>query len=309
MKQTWSEAYRPKTLEGYVFKNEAQKNQIKNMIDSGALNHMILTSNSPGTGKTTLALLMLNELNVPEGDILYINASVNNGIDYIRDKVVGFSETMPYGDMKYVVLDESDFLSPSSQGALRGIMQDDVDTVRFILTCNYINKIIEPLISRCPVLTIDRLDRNEFTARVAEILLTENISFEMDILDDYVNRTFPDMRKCINNMQLNSIDGVLNLANDDLQNNNEVFMDMTALFQAGKIKEARKFISQNIAVEQYVDAYRFLYDNVELFASGDDAENEAILIIKRGLVDHGSIGDPEICLSATIVQLSMVEST
>ena len=137
-------------------------------------------------GKTTLAKVLLHELDVDWGDVLEINASVENGVDYIRDKINNFATTMPFGDFKYVLLDEADYLSPNAQAALRGVMEKYSNSCRFLLTCNFPHKIIDALHSRCQGFHIEKLDKTEFTARVAEVLVTEGVDVELDVLDMYV---------------------------------------------------------------------------------------------------------------------------
>ena len=202
MKELWTERYRPNTVDGYVFRDEAQKEQVQEWISSGAIPHLLF-SGVQGAGKTTLAKLLLNELDAHEFDIKMINASSNNGVDYIRDSVENFATVMPYGDFKYIILDEADYLSPNAQAALRGTMEKYSNSMRFILTCNYPNKIIPAIHSRCQGFHIQNLDKNEYTARMAEILLTEEVEFDLEVLDTFVKTTYPDMRKCINLCQQN----------------------------------------------------------------------------------------------------------
>jgi replication factor C small subunit len=303
MKEVWSEKYRPKTFGEYVFKNEKQKKQIQQWISAGALPHLLI-SGPAGTGKTSAAFMMLNELGVDACDLLYINASVNNGVDFVRDRIVSFSETSPYGSFKYILMDEADFLSPPAQAALRGIMQDCVGYTRFILTCNYVNRIIDPVVSRCQTMTIESLDVTEFTAKVAEILITENVHLELDVLDTYVKKTYPDMRKCINSVQMNSYDGILNVINDDINSDNDVFFEVVNYFKTKPLKEARTFLAKNVSIDRFVEMYEFLYRHLDLFASTNDEEFESLCIIRKGIVDHSNCGCPEICLSATIAQLT-----
>ena len=147
MKQLWTEVFRPKTLDQYVFRDDAQKSVVQGWVKSGSIPHLLF-SGAPGVGKTTLAKILINELNVNDYDVLEINASRENSVDTIRDKIVGFVQTMPFGDFKVVLLDEADFISPSGQAALRGVMEMYHETARFILTCNYANKIIPAIHSR-----------------------------------------------------------------------------------------------------------------------------------------------------------------
>ena len=182
MKDIWVEKYRPKTVDEYVFKDEAQKNQVKSWITDGGIPHLLF-SGSPGTGKTTLAKVLINDLGVQDADVLLINASRDNGVDLIRRKITNFSETMPWGDYKVILLDEADYISAEGQAALRGVMEQYHMSVRFILTCNYPNKIIPALQSRCQGFHITSLDTNEFTARIAEILIENNTKFELILLN------------------------------------------------------------------------------------------------------------------------------
>ena len=197
MKDIWVEKYRPKTVDEYVFKDEAQKHQVKSWVADGGIPHLLF-SGSPGTGKTTLAKVLITDLGIQDADVLLINASRDNGVDLIRRKITNFSETMPWGDYKVILLDEADYISAEGQAALRGVMEQYHASVRFILTCNYPNKIIPALQSRCQGFHITSLDTNEFTARIAEILIENQVKFELETLDSFVRATYPDLRKTIN---------------------------------------------------------------------------------------------------------------
>ena len=208
MKQLWAEKYRPRTIADYVFRDEAQREQVKSWIDSGAIPHLLF-SGAPGVGKTTLARILIHELGIDPFDVMEINASRENNVDTIRAKITGFVQTMPFGDFKIVLLDEADYITPNGQAALRGVMETYASTARFILTCNYPNRVIPALHSRCQGFHIDRIDVVEFTARMAGILVGEGVEFDLDTLDSYVKATYPDLRKCINLCQLNTVDSKL----------------------------------------------------------------------------------------------------
>lgn len=302
MNELWVEKYRPKTVEGYVFRDDHQKAQILSWIQQKSIPHLLFSGNA-GIGKTTLAKLLFNELKIQDLDILEINASRTNSVDDVRAKIVNFVQMIPFGDFKVVLLDEADYLSPNAQAALRGVMEEYHTTARFILTCNYPNKIIPALHSRCQGFHIAKVDQTEFTARMATILMTENIEFDLDTLDTFVKATYPDLRKCINTVQMNSMGGKLNTPEKGDTGETDYKLEMVELFKKGKIQEARKLICGQARPEEMDEIYRWLYDNLDIF--GDEAkQDKAVLIIKQGLVDHTLVIDPEINLAATLIRLA-----
>jgi len=182
-------------------------------------------------------------------------------------------------------------------------MEEYHTTSRFILTCNYPNRIIPALHSRCQGFHIERIDQNEFTARVAQILIEEGVTPDLDTLDTYVKATYPDLRKCINTVQMNSADGVLNKPTDGDTGEADYKIEMVELFKAGKIGQARKLVCSQVRPDEVEDIYKWMYDNIALF--GDEEKQEsAILVIKQGLVDHTLVADPEINLAATMIRLA-----
>jgi len=304
MKDLWVEKYRPTTVKGYVFRDDAQRNQVNNWIKEKTIPHLLFSGNA-GIGKTTLAKLLLNELEVNDLDILEINASRTNSVDDVRDKIVNFVQMIPFGDFKCVLLDEADYLSPSAQAALRGVMEEYHTTARFILTCNYPNRIIPALHSRCQGFHIAKIDQTEFTARVAEILIAEGVTPNIDILDTYVKATYPDLRKCINTVQMNVQDNSLLKPNEGDTGETDWKLEMVELFKAGKIQAARKLLCGAVRPEEMEEIYRWLYDNIELFGD-DEKQDTAVLTIKQGLVDHTLVADPEINLAATLIRLARI---
>ena len=304
MKELWVEKYRPKDVDGYVFRDEHQKRQVQQWIKDGTIPHLLFSGNA-GIGKTTLAKILLAQLEVNDLDILEINASRTNSVEDVRDKVVNFVQMIPFGSFKVVLLDEADYLSPNAQAALRGVMEEYHTTSRFILTCNYPNRIIPALHSRCQGFHIERIDQTEFTARVAQILIAEDVTPDLDVLDTYVKATYPDLRKCINMVQMNSVNGELVPPEKSDAGDSDYKLEMTELFKAGKISQARKLVCSQARPDEIEDIYKWLYDNITLF--GDEARQEkAILIIKKGLVDHTLVADPEINLAATMIQLQNI---
>ena len=304
MKELWVEKYRPNTIDGYVFRDAHQKEQVQRWINERTIPHLLFSGNA-GIGKTTLAKILFKELDANDLDVLEINASRTNSVEDVRDKIVNFVQMIPFGDFKIVLLDEADYLSPNAQAALRGVMEEYHTTARFILTCNYPNRIIPALHSRCQGFHIERVDVTEFTARVATILMSESVEFDLDTLDTFVKATYPDLRKCINTIQMNSLDGKLHSPEKGDTGEADYKIQMVQLFKAGKISEARKLVCSQARPEEMEEIYRWLYDNIAIFGE-EEKQNKAILIIKQGLVDHTLVIDPEINLAATLIRLAML---
>lgn len=306
MKQLWVEQYRPTQVADYVFVDQAQREQVESWIQSGTIPHLML-SGAPGTGKTTLAKLLIAQLGVDEYDVLYVNGSKEGRkIEWI-DRLIGFCQTMPFGQFKVVLIDEADYMNKDSvQPALRNLMEDYSQTVRFIMTCNYPHKIIEPLHSRLQGFHIVKTDHTEFTARVATVLVTEGVTFELDTLDSYVRATYPDMRKCLNLTQQNSTTGTLMAPGSTDKAMRDWRLDAVDLFKRGQIRQARTMMCQNASPEDAEEIFRWMYDNLDLWGSTPEQQDQAIVVIRNGLVSHNSVADVEINLSATLIELSQL---
>jgi len=305
-KELWTERYRPKTVEGYVFRDDAQKRQVQTWIKDQSIPHLLL-SGSPGIGKTTLAKLLLNEIGIEDFDLLEINASRQRGIDEVKNRITNFISMIPFGPFKVVLLDEADFLTPEAQAAMRGVMEEYSNTSRFILTCNHPNKIIPAIHSRCQQMHFASIDQTEFTARAATILVEENIEFDLDLLDTYVKATYPDLRKCINLLQQNSIEGALINPKQEDSGISDYRIEMIELFKQGKIQAARKLLCGRARPEEMEDIYRWMYTNLDLFGSTEEQKDSALLVIKQGLVDHVICADSEINLAAVLVKLARLQ--
>jgi len=307
MKQLWVEQYRPNTVDDYVFADNQQRNQVKQWIQDGSIPHLML-SGAAGTGKTTLAKLLINELGIDEYDVLYANGTKEARRMEWVDKLIGFCQTMPFGRFKVVLIDEADYMNKESvQPALRNLMEDYSQTVRFILTCNYPHKIIAPIHSRCQGFHITKTDHTEFTARVATVLVTEGVEFDLDVLDSYVKATYPDLRKCLNLVQPNSQSGTLVPPAAADKSMRDWKLECVDLFKRGQTRQARALMCQSSSPEEAEDVFRWMYDNLDLWGSTPESQDQAIVVIRNGLVNHNSVADVEINLSATLIELGQIQ--
>ena len=306
--QLWTERYRPSKIEDYVFRDKKQKDQVQQWIKDKMIPNILL-SGSQGLGKTSLIQVLMHELGIEEGDILEINASESVSVDdVIRGKILNFASTMAFGSCKVIILEEADGLSRSqaSMPALKRIMEDYSENVRFILTTNNVHKIIPPIVSRCASMHMVSLDQEEFMIRLATILAAENVEATIDILDTYVKATYPDLRKAINALQQNAIDGKLQPPAADSGSSSDVMLKMVELFKSGNITAAREYICEHADNNDYPEIYRFLYRNLNLFSTTIEGREDSILIIRDGIVRDGVCSDREINLAATLIGLGRV---
>lgn len=301
----WTEKYRPKTTDDYVFVDDRQRKTIMDWIAQGSFPNIIL-SGEAGTGKTTLAKVLINELKINEYDVLEVNASRENGVDVIREKILGFVQTIPFGEFKVVLLDEADYLTPAGQAMLRNDIEAYHSSVRFIMTCNYAHRIIPALKSRCHELYISKTDKVEFTARAATVLVNENIEFDLDVLDSYVAATYPDLRKCLNQLQINSSSGQLLPSENQISEQDAALEKITEQFKSGNILTARQSLLEYLSLNpgRIEDIYKWMYQNLNLWGDSHEKRDAAIIVIRNGLANLSFVAIPEISLAATMVELT-----
>ena len=259
----WAEKFRPKKLEDYIG-NESIIDKFRIWLQSGEIPHILLHSHSPGTGKTSAAKMLA--MNV-DADILYVNASDENSVDVMRDKIKNFSSTIGFKKWKIVILDEMDFLSAGAMAILRNLMESFSKTTRFILTCNYIEKVIDPIQSRCQVFHIQTISKKDIAKRLVYILQTENVSFDMNDVAAIVNLNYPDIRRVINMAQQHSVSGRLVLDKQSVIENDYTTKVITILKDTSSPKDKLATIRQLIA-DAKVRTFESLYR--ELFATIDD---------------------------------------
>jgi DNA polymerase III delta prime subunit len=302
----WSEFYRPKTLKDYVFHDTGLQNAVQKMLNEKSVPHLLL-SGIQGSGKTTLSLVLINELGVDPMDVLTINASDENDVETMRTKIKSFISTYAMGPFKVVRLEEADRLTPHAQDALRAMTQDYVDVARFILTCNYENKITPPLKSRMQHFRFAKPDRDAVLEYAATVLVQEHVKFTADLLDKYVSVGYPDIRKIINLVQQNTHEKRLQPLQQAGENGDYKFK-LLELIETGSWVEARLLACAEVAREEWEDVFRFLYENLHKspsFSTRDKWE-AGIVIIADHLYKHGIVADPEINAAAMFIRLDQI---
>ena len=302
----WENKYRPRTLTEYIFHDEALKASILRMLGDRTIPHLLF-SGVQGSGKTALAKVIISELEVDEMDILILNASDENSVDVMRDKIKNFIKTIAFGDFKVVLLDEADYITHSGQAILRNMMSEYSEEARFILTCNYENKIIQPIKSRCQQFRFSKGDKDQITEYIATILIKEKIKWDIDLVDKYVATGYPDVRKIVNLIQQNSNDGVLGELHSE-GNDGDYKFEILDLISGDNWAKIRKICCANISSGEWEDLYRFLYDNLYKSTKFEDQTKweNGIVTIAEYLYKHSSVADPEINAAAMFIQLQQI---
>ena len=299
MIELWVEKYRPQTLEEYVG-NETIKNKIADYLKQGSIQNLLFHGVA-GTGETTLAKLIAKNLNC---DLLYINASDERGIDTIRDKIIPFASSMSFNDVKIVILDEADYITPQAQATLRNTIESCSKTTRFIFTCNYLERIISPLQSRCQTFEITPPSKDEVIDLILEISVKEG--FKINTLPNtnnvlsIVDTHYPDIRKIVNTIQGSIVDGELKIDNNSLKNTQLGGLVVDALIRKAKLSEIRQILADSGARE-FDDLFKYIYDKSSTLFG--DKEGEAILIIAKYQYEYTFVLEKEICVAAMLNKL------
>lgn len=306
MHQMWILQYRPRTLDQYVWVDPAMRNIVEGWLAQQALPHCLFSGHH-GCGKTSLALLLLDLLEIPPEDRLILNASRDRGVEVLEEKIGEFIDAWAFNrtGLKYIYLDEADRISPTAQGMLRADMEN-FPNCRFVMTCNEPRKIIPPLHSRMQELRFPKLDQTEFTMRAADILGHENISYEPELLCEYVTRLYPDLRKMIGTLQQNSRDGVLLPITDEVESTHDFLLEVVSLFKANKFLAGRRLLIEKADPEGYLDIFRYFYRNLDLFGSTQPQQDKALLAVRDAMLQHDMASDKEINMAALIAELSLI---
>lgn len=302
--ELWVEKYRPTTLEEYVG-NETIKNKIADYLKQGSIQNLLFHGVA-GTGKTTLAKLIAKNLNC---DLLYINASDERGIDTIRDKIIPFASSMSFNDVKIVILDEADYITPQAQATLRNTIEACSTTTRFIFTCNYLERIISPLQSRCQTFEITPPSKQEVNYKCQDILTQEKILFygihdngqHHNSIDGVIDTHYPDIRKIINTLQGSIVDGQVKIDDNSLKNTQLGGIVVDALIRKAKLSEIRQILADS-GSREFDDLFKYIYDKSS--ALFGNKEGEAILIIAKYQYEYTFVLEKEICIAAMLNKLS-----
>jgi len=293
----WVEKYRPHTLAEYVG-NDSLKSKVKQYIETNDVPHLLLHGTA-GTGKTTIAKLIANNIKC---DMLYINASDENGIDTIRVKIKNFACNIGFNPLKVIILDEADGLTPAGQSALRNTMETYSQHTRFILTCNYHERIVEPILSRCQTFAVNPPSKNDVAAKLVGILKAENVEFDKKDIVLIVQSHYPDIRAVINTAQRNVIDGKLQLAKEDVLQG-DIKTRLVDFLKSGD-KDAFNNIRQLMAdnsIRNFSDFYSYLFEKVDEYAPNNTTE--AVVILADSQFQDAQVVDKEIAFAACIIKL------
>jgi replication factor C small subunit len=303
----WDMKYQPKTIDEYIFHDQKQKDDVSKFLEEKTFPHLLLSGHR-GTGKTSLSYLLKNSLGVDDIDFLKINASKENGVDVIRNKVISFVSSIAMSnDFKIVLLDEADRLSPEAQKILKGVMEDFKENARFILTTNHTHKIDADLKSRIYEIRYEFVDKDEMTMRFATILKKENIKItDLDLLDEYVESCYPDFRKLLITAQTAVRGNVLPPFQNNISDTSDYMLSVIEYIENDDWHAARVYLAANVPDNKWEECYRFLYDYLHDIGKFKEQVKwkAGIITIADYLYRHSIVADPEMNFAACLIKLS-----
>ena len=294
----WVEKYRPQDLSTYIG-NEHLKSKVSVYLESEDVPHLLLYGRA-GTGKTTLAKIVVKNIDC---DYMYINASDENKVDDVRNKIKTFASSIGFRPLKVIILDECDYLTPNAQAALRNLMETFSRHCRFILTCNYVERIIDPIQSRCQSFKVIPPKRVDVARHLVHILEDEGVTYDLDDIRLVTDAGYPDIRRVINSAQRQVVDGKLKIDTSSIIQNNYKLQLLDSLTNGSKLSEIRQLISDN-SVSDYSELYRLLYDEVSVYSNNRDSE--CILAIAEGQYQDVNVVDKEINFMSTMIKIMRI---
>lgn len=301
----WCEKYRPTDIDDYIFHDNKHKLSFLKMIADESIPHLLL-SGVQGSGKTTLARILINEIGVDESDVLVINASDENNVDTVRDKIKNFITTFALGTFKIILLDEADYMTPNGQAILRMLMEEYSDVARFILTCNYENKIIPAVRSRLQHFRFKASDKDDIAEYVVKILASEKVKFKLEQVDSFIAVGYPDIRHIVNMLQQHTIDGMLCEPHAESETGDYKF-ELLDMMESDDWINIRKLVCANVVSEEWESVYKFLYANLHKCPKFTGTRwEEGILIVAEHLYKHGICADSEINFAACVIRLGQL---
>ncbi len=305
----WVEKYRPKTLDDYIFHNKDHEQAFRNMVQNQSIPHLLLHG-TQGSGKTAIAQILINSLNVIDHDfdVSVINASDENSVEVMREKIKNFASTAPFGQFKIMLLEEADHISQPGQAILRRLMEEYHDNVRFILTCNYEHRLIPAIKSRCQDFSFKAPLVDDITEMCAIILSSENIDFSLEVLDQHIAQNYPDVRKIINQLQRYSTSGVCQ-SPTTASSTTDWQLSLLDLLKQNKWNDARLLVCSSVTGDEWEALFRFMYENLHYIPKFKDksAWDEGIIIIADHLYKASIVADGEINAAAMFIKLQQIQ--
>jgi len=306
IRDIWVEKYRPTSIDQYVFQDDNLKATVNRCLNDKSIPQLIFAG-VQGTGKTTLARILIDACELDPADVLEINASSERGIDVFREKIQNFALSMAMGAFKIIHLEEADKLTPDAQNALKAFMEEVSDSVRFILTCNHVNKIIPPIRSRCQEFTFKSSNKDDIAEYVINILAAEGVKFKLETVDYFISSAYPDVRKIVNKVEQYTIEGVLTKPDTTAASGDYKFQ-LLDLLAEDDWSGARKLVCATVSPDEWEDVYRFLYENLHKAPKYKDRDkwDAGIMAIAEHLYKHTLVADPEINAAALFIQLGQI---